>query len=294
MKLTNKFNLPKTFVNALHRDSYTKGKAHLSVTEMINSPQIVMLTKEYGDQLTEDVTDRIWSLFGTAVHGILEAGKDDNHIVEQRLHAELDGWHLSGAIDLQISHPDGIEINDYKVTSVWSVMNDKLEWEQQLNAYAWLIERVKQVPVKSIKIVAILRDWSRRKAQTEYGYPESQVKVLDINLWPFQLREDFIKDRIHLHSEAHLARELGEDYSPCTPRDMWEKETTYAIKKTGNKRATSICKTQEEADEKIKELGKGYEVEVRKGERTRCAEFCQVSKFCKQYKEYLKQQEEVK
>lgn len=293
MKLTNKFDLPQTFVNALHRDPYTKGKANLSVTEMINSPQIVMLTKIHNDELEEDVTDRIWSLFGTAVHSVLERGKIEDHVIEQRIHAEIDGWNISGAVDLQVNHPDGIVIQDYKVTSVWAVMNEKIEWDQQLNVYAWLIEKVKKVPVKKLQIVAILRDWSRREAKYKKDYPQSQVKIIDIDLWPYQLREDFIKERISLHSNAYLASEIGEDYAPCTPRDMWEKPTTYAVFKTGNKRATAVCDTQEEADAKMEELGKGYEVVVRKGERTRCAEFCQVAPFCKQYEEYLKQQEEV-
>jgi hypothetical protein len=36
----------------------------------------------------------------------------------------------------------------------------------------------------------------------------------------------------------------------------------------------------------VEELGKGYEIEIRPGERTRCANFCQVRDFCQQWKEY--------
>jgi hypothetical protein len=43
MKLTNKFNIPQTFVNVLERPTYSKGKANLSVTQLINSPKIVAL-----------------------------------------------------------------------------------------------------------------------------------------------------------------------------------------------------------------------------------------------------------
>ena len=77
---------------------------------------------------------------------------------------------------------------------------------------------------------------------------------------------------------------------PCTPSEMWEKETVYAIRKIGGARAKSLHETQEEAEEKLVELGKGYELEIRKGERTRCKEYCQVSKFCKQYQTYLEEQ----
>jgi hypothetical protein len=67
---------------------------------------------------------------------------------------------------------------------------------------------------------------------------------------------------------------------------MWEKATYYAIRKTGGKRATAVCDTQEDAEKKLAELGKGYEVEVRPGERTRCANFCLVRDFCDQWKNF--------
>lgn len=59
MKLTNKFNLPQTFVNILSKPTYTKGRAHLSVTEIINSPRIVQLKNIHYDELEEDVADKV-------------------------------------------------------------------------------------------------------------------------------------------------------------------------------------------------------------------------------------------
>ena len=286
MKITNKFNLPQTFGNVLSRPTYTKGKAHLSVTELINSPRIVQLKNTYYDQLEEDVADKVWAIFGTAIHAVLELGKDENHIIEQRLHAELDGWNISGAVDLQRIEPDGIVVSDYKTTGAWGVMNEKIEWEQQLNIYAWLVERIKQTPVKKVEIIAIIRDWSRRDAQTKEGYPEAPIKVIDVPLWSFEERENFIKERIRLHSDALFATETGEDLPVCTPEQMWEKATYYAIRKTGGKRATSVHDIKEEAEKKLAELGKDYEIEVRPGERTRCANFCLVRDFCDQWKNF--------
>ena len=34
----------------------------------------------------------VWALFGTAIHGVLEHGQGDDHIVEQRLNTVIDGW----------------------------------------------------------------------------------------------------------------------------------------------------------------------------------------------------------
>jgi len=286
MKLTNRYNLPQTFMNVLNRNSYTKGKAHLSATELISSPRIVQLRKTQWENLEEDVSDKIWAIFGTAIHSVLELGKDDNHIIEQRLHANIDGWDISGAVDLQRIEEDGIVISDYKTTGAWAVMNEKSDWEQQLNIYAWLVEKVKKTTVKKVEIIAIIRDWSRRDAKVKEGYPEAPVKIIDVKLWPFEDRENFIKERVKLHSDAQFATEIGGDLPFCTPSEMWEKEAVWAVRKIGNVRAKAICKEEEIAKTMVEELGKGYEIEFRPGERTRCANFCQVRDFCVQWKEF--------
>lgn len=287
MKITNKYDLPQPFVNVVERPTYTKGKAHMSVTELLSSPQIVQLKAKYADQIEVDVIDMIWSIFGSAVHSVLEQGKDENNIVEQRLHADLDGWHISGAIDLQVVTDKGIEINDYKTVSVWSVMNDKPEWEQQLNIYAWLVETVKKAPISKIKIVAILKDWKEMEATTRQNYPAKQVVTIDIPIWTMEEREAFIKERIHLHSEALFATDTNEALPECTPAECWEKPTVYAVKKDGGVRAKSVHASLTEAETALEEAGKGYILEVRDGERTRCARYCQVSQWCEQYKTYL-------
>jgi hypothetical protein len=288
MKITNLYGLPQTFVNVVERPTYTKGKAHMSVTELLSSPQIVQLKARHSDDIVVDVIDMIWSIFGSAVHYVLEQGKDANHIVEQRLHADIDGWHISGAVDLQVVTDEGIEINDYKTVSVWAVMNDKPEWEQQLNIYAWLVETVKKAPISKIKIVAILKDWKEAEAGTRQNYPVKQVVTLDIPIWPMEQREAFIKERIHLHSEALFANDTNESLPECTPAECWEKPTTYAIKKIGGKRAHSLYEKRDEAELALWDLGgANYQMEVRKGERTRCAKYCQVAPWCQQYKTYL-------
>jgi len=291
MIITNKYNLPQTFVNIMKRPTYSKGKANISATELLNSPRIVQLRKLHEDKIETDVSEMVWSIFGTAIHGVLEHGKDENHLIEERIHAVVDGWSISGAIDLQIINKDGTcTINDYKTTSAWAVMNEKIEWEHQLNIYAWLVEKVKGVTVSNLEIVAIIRDWSRRDAAVKQGYPDAPIKVIPIQLWPFEDRQKFIEDRITEHSNALFEMETGEELPHCTPEQMWEKQTTYAVKKIGGVKARNVCDTSEEAQAKVAEYGKEYEIEVRPGERTRCANFCSVSKWCNQYQDYLKKE----
>ena len=287
MKLTNKYGIPQTFMNVLDRPTYSKGKAHLSVTQLLNSPKIVALNKKFEDEIEQDASDMVWSIFGSAVHNILEHGKDENHIVEQRLHKEYDGWNISGAIDLQVLNPDGIDVKDYKTTSAWAVMNEKVDWENQLNMYAGLVEDVKQIPVTSVGIVAVIRDWSRREAGTREGYPEAPIKEIPIRLWTKEERNAYISDRIALHSACDFALETDGALPDCTPAEMWEKPAVWAVRKVGGKRAHSLYESEDLANAALTELGKGYEIEVRKGERTRCNNFCPVNQYCQQYRDYL-------
>jgi hypothetical protein len=286
VKLTNKFNIPQTFVNVLERPTYTKGKAHLSVTQLINSPKIVALTQKFDADLEQDVSDMVWSIFGTAIHGVLEHGKDENHIVEERLHATLDGWRISGAIDLQIKDDAGLSIRDYKTTSAWGVMNEKVEWEQQLNIYAWLVETVKKTPIIDIGIVAIIRDWSRRDAAKNENYPPAPVKEIPIRLWTYEEQTTYIKHRIGLHSACEFAMETDEDLPLCTPEEMWERPTTWAIKKVGGARAKSVHDTEESMLKALEIAGPAYEIEVRPGSRIRCESFCPVNTYCQQWRDY--------
>jgi hypothetical protein len=296
MKFTNKFNLPQTFVNVIHLPTYSKGKAHISATEIINSPSIVQLKKKHWDDIEQDASEMVWSLFGSAVHNILEHGKDDHHVVEERLHLEFEGWHISGAIDLQEVEQNGTTtISDYKVTGAWAVMNEKDDWHRQLNIYGWMVEKVKKVPVGKLQIIAIIRDWSARDAASKEGYPQSPVATIDIPLWTFEEREAFITKRIYDHGTALFEMETDGEMPDCTPEEMWEKKTSYALKKDGNVRAKSVHETLEDAEKalaKSEETAKKNEkfaIEVRQGERTRCRSYCQVSPFCTQYQNYLKE-----
>jgi len=298
MKLTNHHGLPDTFVNVIKRPTYSKGRADMSATELINSPRIVSLKKKHWDDIEQDASEMVWALFGSACHNILEHGKDKHHVVEERLHTVFEGWKLSGAIDLQEVMDDGIIISDYKVTGAWAVMNEKDDWTYQLNIYAWFKDRVSMLadpvnfkPVKALQIIAIIRDWSGRDAKTRDGYPQSPVATIPITLWPYAQREEFVRNRIEIHNEANFAEATGDQLPLCTESEMWEKPTMFALKKEGNIRAKSVHETSDEAEVAKASLkdSKGYFVEKREGERTRCASYCQVSQFCDQYQAYTSQ-----
>ena len=300
MKITNNFGMPQPFVDFAINDKYSKGKADISVTSLIDSPKIRLMKDKYDDQIEVDAVDMVWALFGTAVHSVLEKSKQsDDIITEERLYKEVDGWVLSGAIDRQefVSNDDGsrtVNIIDYKVTSVWSVIYGKPEWENQLNCYAYLASKTN---VGSLKVCAILRDWNRRDAEKKEDYPKAPIVFVDIPLWDKSKTEEYIKDRIRIHQEAQISFDLNEDVGLCSDEDMWKKNDTWAVKKKGQKRAIRVLDSEEEANNYIdwhNETDQVYtkktdlEIEFRSGEYTRCGNYCSVADFCNQYKERVK------
>ena len=216
-----------------------------------------------------------------------------DHLNEERLFMEVDGVTLSGSIDLQQHVKGGVALKDYKFTSVWAVMNDKPEWEQQLNVYAWMVHKIKGVSIKGLQICAILRDWSTRKAQTESGYPQAQIQMVDIPVWSFDKTEKYVHERIELHKESKVQADWDEELPECTDEERWMRTTTYAVKKEGRKSAVRVFDSEEDAVKLIEESEdkKKLSVEVRKGEPVRCTgNYCGVNKWCSQYQSYLKEQ----
>lgn len=291
MKITNKHNLPDAFLNFARDDKYSKGKADISVTTLIDSPRVRLMKGLHSKKLEKDVVDMIWPLFGTAVHHILESADDPANVqVEERLYAELASWTLSGALDHQEVLPDGtVQITDYKVTSAWSVILGKKEWERQQNCYAWLVEKSlgganRNKKVSGLRICAILRDWQRRKAEFDKDYPQSPVVIVELPLWSEEEREDYVFDRIDAHQQAQMDYDLYDNYPTCTPEDQWAKPDVWAVKEKGKKRALKLYEDKDDADKHIADSDKKLVLEFRQGEKTRCeGNYCGVAEFCEQY-----------
>ena len=251
MKITNKFGMPKPFVDFARNDKYSKGKADISVTTLIDSPRVRIMKEQYHDQIEIDAVDMIWALFGTAVHSVLEKSEQsENSITEERLYSEVDGWVLSGAVDRQEIENNQITIVDYKVTSVWSVIYGKIEWENQLNCYAYLVDdknAFSQSNVTSLKICAILRDWNRKDSEKKENYPKAPIVFVDVPLWSYEDRLAYVKKRMALHQESQINFDVHQIYPLCSDEDTWKKNDTWAVKKKGQKRAIRVLDSEEEA-----------------------------------------------
>ena len=280
MIITNKHGVPAPLVTLATREYYSKGDSQYSVTEIMSPPKIRRLRERHNADIQQDVSDMLWSMLGSALHVVMERGKTPGFTSEERLFVEVDEVLVSGAIDLQESTPAGIIITDYKFTSAWAVMQDKVEWEQQLNVYKWLVETVKKKKVVGLKICALVRDFNRHERKE--GYPAAPICIVDIPMWDSIKTEQYIRNRLEMHREAKMRADFGEEQQDCSNEERWMSETTFAVKREGRKTAIRVFKTMEEATE-LAEKEKGY-VETRLGEPRRCAgNFCGVAQWCNQY-----------
>jgi hypothetical protein len=277
MKITNNSNLPQAIVDAVMNDSYSKGEAHISVTGLLRPPRLAVLEKCHEEALVEDASDRIWSLLGQSIHTILERA-NRTAVAERRLFMNVEGWIVSGSMDL---YEENGRLLDYKITSVWKLIKgDMEEWENQLNLYS-VILRHHGHKVEKLQVVTILRDWSKREAERDFNYPQSQVVNIDIPVWPEEAAMKFMRERIILHKQAEVR--LPE----CSPEDRWAQKDVWAVMKPGRKSAVKLHYTEESAESHAKSE-KGLFVVYRQGQSVRCKSYCRVAQFCTQYQDEKK------
>jgi len=276
MKLTNKNGMPEPLVAAVGNDSYTKGDADISVTELLLPPQLRQLRIQHDTELEEDVADRMWSLLGQGVHHIIErAGLGlPASLNEATVYSVYDGWKVKGQID-HVALDKGT-LFDFKVTSVAKVRggNPAREWVQQTNIYRRLLSREKGMEIGAIAVIAILRDWSRNQLVSSTNYPPAPAMRFDIPLWSADEADEFIAGRIAMHK--------AEVPELCSDEDVWARPERFAVMKRGNKRAIRVYDNEEEARMLASTTKEGY-VDVRPGMAVRCQSWCPVARFCPQW-----------
>jgi len=279
MKFTNKLGLPQAIVNAVCNDPYNCGDSDITVTGLIAPPRQKALISLHGDEIVEDASDRIFCLYGSLIHELLErAGGTD--LKEMRLFTERNGWKISGAFD-SMTIESGV-LRDYKFTTLYSVRDGyKDEWEQQLNLLA-LLCRENWLAVKKIQIVALLRDWSQGDAKRNPDHPQTPVVVVDIPLWDEAKAEAYLFERVKLHQEARAG-----ELPLCSDLERWKAGDKWALMKKGGKKAKKLYMSEAEAGSACADAGAGHYVEPRKGEAKRCAGYCSVAQFCSQWQEEL-------
>ncbi len=215
IRLTNRLNLPEAIYEAVANDPYNKGEADFSITELLKPPRQRALQAKHKDEITEDVADRLWSLYGQIAHTILERS-NKNDLVEKRFFVDVRDRTVSGQIDtLSI---DGGVLSDFKFTSAWGFSGNKEakpEHVQQLNMQAYLLSR-NGYEAKELQIIALLRDWQISKAKIDKKYPQGPIIVQPIPKWTNSETLLFMETKISEHE--HAFRELPE----CSSEETWK------------------------------------------------------------------------
>ena len=293
MKITNSLGLPDMLQRAVEKE-YVYREKRYSITSLLDPDRVLMLKRRHNDEIEQDVSECIWMLFGTVTHYVLETGIElkENEFVEEHLDYTFEnGYTLSGIIDHVYDF-----IDDYKTTSVWSVIyeSNNEHWKKQLQMGAYLHYKKHGNWINKGRIIAILKDWNRRDSLTKPDYPKLPVAVIEFGLGRSEEIEQWILNRFQRISEIE---KLSDDNLPlCSEEERFNNGTKYVVKKIKNKKATKIHDALEEAEQHLKNLENKYpgiyEIVIREGEDNKCMHYCSVCKFCPYYKEkYIKESE---
>ena len=286
MKLTNELNLPQPFVDAATSDYQYTDKRY-SVTSVLKGTREAILQRRHSEEIETDVSEMVWAIFGSAVHKILEQSEETaDQLKENWLSVEVqNGYELSGIFDL---YDDATgTVTDYKTATVWKFIYKEFDdWRTQCLAYVWLLRKI-GFNARRGEIVGMLKDHSKTKAKTDHTYPQYPVQRIG---WEFTDKdlegfESWLKAKF---ADIEAAEQLSDDDLPlCSDVERWHKPDKYAVMKEGRKTAVKLYDSEEEANERVEQEGKGFYVEHRKGEDSKCLNYCSACEFCSHYKELM-------
>lgn len=279
MNYTNELNLPEPLVDAV-KSNHAYKEHRYSVTEVLGGTCEAILKRRHDREITEDVSQRIWALFGTAVHKVLQESEAEPWQERERyVKVPIEGtrFELSGIFDMYDKRER--RVTDWKTCSVWKTqVGDFEDWRKQLAAYCWMLERSGE-EAREGEIVAIMRDHSMRKARFEKGYPPHPVMRIAWRFDDADMEDTGVRLRRWFLDLADQLGRADEDLVPCTPGERWSRPETWAVMRSGRKKAVRVFGSEEEA---VGFMGDDPDmhIERRKGEDVRCQSYCPVARWC--------------
>lgn len=275
MIITNNFVLPTVLIDSVEENHVPVDK-HYSVTTLLKPVREILLTRRHYNEITQDISDMVWLIFGSAVHKLIEDA-DKSGFAEYKLeNLVIDDYYLTGICDLY--DEEHFTVNDWKTTSVWKIIHQEFEdWRKQGLMYAWLL-RKKGYYTKKLKFNALLKDWSPSDAKYKSDYPKHPIYV-----WEYEITEaDMMEIQSFIETQFKLiiaCEKLKDDDLPlCNQEERWNPGDKYAVMKTGRKTAIKVCDSKEEAEALI--IGSDMYIETRKGEDKKCDNYCICKEFC--------------
>ncbi|MBL4705096.1 MAG: hypothetical protein JKY54_11270 [Flavobacteriales bacterium] len=274
----------------------------------------------------EDLTDRIASRLGQAIHASVEDVWRNHHVatmrkldmpeklikrilinptqamidqfvidnghdpvlvwLEQRYFRQINGIVVSGQFDLII---DG-ELNDVKTTGVYGYLNGSNDenYVIQMSIYRWI--NPEKVTSEIGRIQYVFTDWSRMQQRQNPKYPPHRVHEAKYNLMGIRETELWIKEKLlDITTNAQLDQD---QMVRCTDSELWmsDPQFKYYAKQASfemGKKSTKNFTSMQEALLHKSTKGKGLGyIHTQVSEPKRCG-FCPAASICEQRKEYF-------
>lgn len=260
MKITNKHNLPEQIIKLAEQDLRIPRPHYYSVTELLKPIKEIILYRRYYDVITQDISESITAMFGTAFHTMIEGVSTGD--IENSIKFEIyPGVFLTGRYDRYENHI----LFDYKTTSVWKYQNsDFSDYRKQGLMYVWLMHK-NGVYVEKCVFYVFLKDHSLSKANRSDNYPETAFGIYEFNVHASDLIEieNYIKTRIQ---NIENLLDTPDNLLPMPTYDeSWYTGDKYAVIKQGGMRAVKVFDTLEDAKDYMNG-NSGLYIDIRKGE----------------------------
>lgn len=275
MIITNNYKLPQVLIDSIDENHIPVDK-HYSVTTLLKPVREILLTRRHYNEISQDVSDMVWLIFGSAVHKLIEDA-DKSGFAEYKLeNLIIDDYYLTGICDLY--DEEHFTVNDWKTTSVWKIIHEEFEdWRKQGLMYAWML-RQKGYHVSKLKFNAMLKDWSPSDAKYKADYPKHPIYVWEHEITENEMQEiqSFIETQFKLIIACEKLKD--DDLPVCNQEERWNPGDKYAVMRQGRKTAIKVCDSKEEAESLI--TGSDMFIETRPGEDKKCNDYCICKEFC--------------
>jgi hypothetical protein len=282
--LTNRQNLPETFVRAAEafRFESKKRERSISVTGLLGPPRIRILADQHRDEIEEDAVDRKWAVIGSAVHQLLERAdpwKEDERnaleaarrCVREGNEKDAKGWwdqafaHLLIAENHRDSYverfvemerhgwsirgvvdhlADGI-VSDWKIKGVFSYIFGIKDGFPDIEQQLNLYAHALRDEGEKVKGVQAVMIFRDWSPRDESGEYPREIEVVPMRLWTHNECEEFIAERLALHEAAE------KDLPECTNEERWAKPDKWAVMPRGSRakkpRALRVLDSREDA-----------------------------------------------
>lgn len=260
MQWTNKLNLPQSIYKAVTSgEDRTPVEGVYHVTEFIKSVREIKLTRKHYNEISVDISDCINTLFGSAVHKILEMA-DPEH-AEKKVEAVVNGIKLVGRIDKY--DYDNKAIIDYK--TIRRSHKDWNDYYMQGMLYAYMMLLNESIKTQKLKFVCLVKDAIKARDDKTVIVWEYDIKDSDYNFIA-----DYIRDKAKLL--------LSDEMPMCSDAERWATQDQWKLfAKEDSVKATKILDHEPTPEEKgkyiVRHVCKNF---------TKCEMYCPVKKWCEE------------